>query len=169
MTPRENLAEVLDVDAGVDGGCLEALMAEELLDVADAGLSLEKMSCVGMAQGVREDRTLDSCGLRVLGDEHRKKAPADATAVLRKEDCGLSRQLHELRPALTEIELESGNGPSGEWDPAVFLPFAVPNEEKLLAEVDVGDVEPQALTAAETGSVKHLEEGTVAPSEDGRF
>jgi hypothetical protein len=49
MTPRENLAEVLDADARIDGGRLEALVAEQFLDVADARLSLEEMSRVGVA------------------------------------------------------------------------------------------------------------------------
>jgi len=71
MTPRENLAEVLDADAGVDSSRLEALVAEELLDVADAGLSLEEMSRVGVAQCVREDGTQDFCGLRVVGERFR--------------------------------------------------------------------------------------------------
>jgi hypothetical protein len=66
-------------------------VAEELLDVADAGVSLKEMSRVGVAQRVREDRTLESCGLRVVGAENRKKAPVHAQAVLREEERELSR------------------------------------------------------------------------------
>jgi hypothetical protein len=168
MTPRENLAEVFDADAGVDSSRLEAFVAEELLDVTDAGLSFEEMSRVGVAQCVREDRGLDRSSLRVVGEEHREKASTDPAALLGEEERGLSRRLHELGPTFTQIMIESGSRPSGERDHAVFLSFAVSNEEKLLAEVDVADVEPQTLAAAETRSVKNLEEGAVAPSEEAR-
>jgi hypothetical protein len=104
----------------------------------------------------------------MVRDENREEATADAPAALREEERELSRRLHELGPAFTQIEIESGNRPSGERDHAVFLPFAVSNEEKLLAEIDIGDVEPQTLAAAETRSIEHFEKGTIAPSEEAR-
>jgi hypothetical protein len=168
MTPGDDLAEIVDADARVDGGCLEALMAEELLDVSDTGLPLEKMGGVGVTQCVREDSALDSRSLGVLAEERRKAGRTHAETVLREEEGELARVLHELEPCFTKVEVEGGDGLTGEWHHAIFLSFAAPYEKKLLAEVDVGDVEPQTLAAAEACSVEDFEDGAVAQSLDAR-
>jgi hypothetical protein len=52
---REDLAQVLDADAGVELGALEALVAEELLDMADVGAALEQVCGAAVPQHVRRE------------------------------------------------------------------------------------------------------------------
>jgi hypothetical protein len=168
MAPGDDLVKVVDVDAGVEGGRLKALMAEKLLDVADAGLPFEQVSGIGVAERVREDSALDSSGLGVLGEERPKTGRTHAETVLREEESELARVLHELEPCFTKVEVEGGDGPTGEWHDAILLSFAAPYEKKLLAEIDVSDVEPQTLAAAKACPVEDFEDGAVALSLNAR-
>jgi hypothetical protein len=121
-----------------------------------------------MAERVREDRALDSRGLGVLGEKLGKASGTHAETVLREEECALARVFHELEAAFTKVKVEGGDSLTGERHDAIFLSFAAPNEKKLLGEIDVGDVEPQTLAAAEAGAVEDLEDGAVAFSVNAR-
>lgn len=46
------MLEVLEFDVGVDLGGVQVAVAEELLDVADAGAATEEMSRARMTEGV---------------------------------------------------------------------------------------------------------------------
>ena len=52
MAPGMDLQEPLDRDLGVDGGRLQALVPEELLDIPDVGPALEHVCRAGMPEQV---------------------------------------------------------------------------------------------------------------------
>ena len=73
MRPLVNRLEVVDDHPGVELGRRELLVAQELLDVPDRGLSLEHVGRAGVAQGVGCDLSLDPRlgGVSVEGAGHR--------------------------------------------------------------------------------------------------
>ena len=55
-----DIGEIGCVDVGVDFSCVDAGVAQELLDVAEIGAGSEYVCCAGVAYGVRVDPAIDA-------------------------------------------------------------------------------------------------------------
>ena len=164
MAPVEDLEKLLRGNAGVEGGGLEPLVSEELLDVADVGAMAEKMGCEGVAQQVRVDsgdRGRDGVLADEDGEGHVRHTPG-SFSISAKEQGSLFRIVEKLRANLSKVEIEGGGGLAGEGNDAVSLSFGIPNEKPSLLEVDVACVEPDALAPADSRSVEKLEKSAVS-------
>jgi hypothetical protein len=165
----EDLEELLRGNAGVEGRGLEPLVSQEFLDVADVGAVAEKMGCERVAKEVRMDSRDRGRG-GVLPHEHGESDVGEAPgafSISAKEERSFSGIVEKLRANLSKIEIEGEGGLAGEWNDAVSLSLRVPNKKPSLLEVDVTDVEPDALAPADSGPVEELENRSVAPPSPG--
>src|SRR5919198_2263919 len=140
-------AQPLAVDVGVDLGRRERAVAEELLDGAEVGAALDEVCGEGVAQPMRVRRDPPQRARVEPRSSHR-----DEERVLRGTD--------KRRPRLAQVAREPVRGLLAErHDPLLAaLPAYV---ERLLLEVDVGEVEVDRLAAAEAGRVDELDERAV--------
>jgi hypothetical protein len=79
-----------------------------------------------------------------------------------KEERSFSGIVEKLRANLSKVEIEGGGSLAGQRNDAVSLTFGVPYEKPSLLEVDVADVEPDALAAADSGPIQNLENRAVS-------
>lgn len=169
MAPVEDLEELFRGNPGVEGGGLEPLVSEELLDVTDVGAVAKKMSRARMAKEVRMDAG-DRYRGGVLFHEDGEGHVGDALrsfSISAKEERSFSGIPEKLRANLSKVEIEGGGGLAGQGNDAVSFSFGVPNEKPALLEVDVGDVEPHTLTSPDSRSVENLEKRAVTPPSPG--
>ena len=75
-------------DLGVDGRRIEALVAEELLDVADVGPTLQHVGRTGVPQEVAGTATGEARQAHPAGDQVREDVRAKRLAVARQEERG---------------------------------------------------------------------------------
>jgi hypothetical protein len=124
----------------------------------------EKMGREGVAKEVRVD-AFDRGRVGVLLYEHGEgdvgEAPS-AFSISAKEERPFSGIVEKLRANLSKVEIESVRGAARQGNDAVSLSLGVPNEKPSLLEIDVGDVEPDALAAADSRSIEKLEKRAVA-------
>jgi hypothetical protein len=164
MASAEDLEELLRRNAGVERCGREPLVSEEFLDVADVGAVAEKMGRAAVAEQVRMDsRDRGRGGVLPYEDgEGDVRQAAGAFAISAKEERSFSGIPEKLRANLSKVEIEGGGGLAGQGNDAVPFSLGVPDEKPSLLEVDVGDVEPDALAPTDSRSVENLENRTVS-------
>ncbi len=104
--------------------------------------------------------TAAACSPHEDREGHLGEAPG-SFSISAKEERILSGIQEKLRANLSKVEIEGGGGLAGQGNDAVSLSFGVPNEKPSLLEVDVADVEPDALASPDAGSVEKLEKRPV--------
>ena len=164
MAAVEDLEKLFRRNLGVERRSLKALVAQELLDVADVGAVAEKVRRAAVTEQVRMDSRDRGRG-GVLPHEDRESHVGDAPGSLvisAKEERSFSGILEKPRTNLSKVEIESCGGLAGQGNDAVSLSFGVPNEKLALLKVDVGDVEAHAFAPPDSRSVKNLEKGAIS-------
>ena len=127
-------------------------MAEQLLDRAQVGAALEQVRRERVAQPVR------------VGDEAAQRRGVEPAAARREEERVLGAA-RELRARLAQVARDEARRLLAERHDAVLRALAVPDVDELLLEVDVAEVEPDRLGAAQAGRVDELDERAVAERE----
>ena len=101
MAAGDDLSEVLDGDAGVEGRGVDALVAEQGLDVADVGAAGEKMRRAGVAQDVGRDPHGERECFAIAGEELVDGVDGHPSSGLRgDEEGGALECSRELRTAV---------------------------------------------------------------------
>src|SRR5687768_8380771 len=95
-----------------------------------------------------------------MRQEAAKRARVQPPASCREED-RVHCAVRQLRPAILEVAAQPVRGLLAERDDAFLVAFA-PDAYGLLLEVDILEVEPDGLGAAQAGRVDELEERAVA-------
>src|SRR6185503_2225395 len=171
VRPVVDAPQAAAVDVAVDLRGRERAVPEQLLDHPEVGTPLEQVGGEGMPEAVRvgrqaaegagveaaaaggeEDRVLRACGAAPLWPRSADFAGAA---------CSLER---ELRASLAEVVREPVRRLLAERH-RPFFPTLAANVDELLVEVDVLEIEPDRLGAAQAGGVDELDEGTVAQAE----
>ena len=144
-------AQATAVDVAIELGRRERAVAEQLLDRAQVGTTLEQMGCECMPQAVRMSEDAAE-GRRVeaatsCGQEHGPLRPAG-----------------ELRTCFVQIPREEVARLFAERDDPFLSAFAA--DMKLLAvEINVRELEADGFRAAEPGRVDQLDESTIPERE----
>ena len=135
MRPVVDAAKVPAVDVAVDLRRRERAVPEQLLDHAQVGAALEQVRGERMAEAVR------------MGHEPSERARVQAAAAGGDEERVLGA-CDEFRPAVTEVEPDPVGGLLAERDDPLLLALAA-DVDRLGVEVDVREVEPDGLVAAQ--------------------
>src|SRR5262249_10118873 len=144
-------AQPPSVDVAVQLRRREGAVAEQLLDRAQVGATLEQ---------VRRKRVPQPVGMREDAAERRR---VEALAAGRDED-GVLSAADELRPRLVQIARQQMPGLLAERDDAL-LPALAAHVKLLAVEVDVREVEPDGFRRAQAGGVDELDERPVPQRE----
>ena len=97
--------------------------------------------------------------------ERRRSVRGVEPPAARREEQRVLGAARELGPRLAEVAGDPVRGLLAERDDAVLRALAVPDVHVLLLEVDVAEVEPDGLGAAQPGRVDELDERAVAERE----
>ncbi len=124
-------------------------MAEELLDRSQVGAALEQVGRERVAQAVRVANE---------AAQGRRVEPVSA----RREEERIVGAARELRARLAEIARHEARRLLAERHDPVLSAFAEAHVDELLLEVDVGQVKPDSLSAAQPGRVHELDERLVS-------
>ena len=127
-------------------------MAEQLLDRAQVGAALEQ---------VRRERVAEAVRVRHQAAQRRGVEPAAAG----REEERVVGAAGELGARLAEVAGDPVGGLLAERDDPVLRALAVADVDVLLLEVDVAEIEPDRLRAAQAGRVDELEQRPVADRE----
>jgi hypothetical protein len=139
--------EAAPVHVAVDLRRREGAVPEQLLDRAQVGAALEQVGREGMPEPVR------------VRDQAPERARVEPTAAGREEDRvgGAARQ---RGAAVTQVAGEAVSRLLAERYDALLAALAAHSHE-LLLEVDVREIEPDGLGAAQPGRVHELDQRTV--------
>lgn len=137
---------------GVYGSRLDGLVAKEQLDLVDVHPGFVQVGCVSVAKAVQGDRLADTRGLpgapeyllqtaRTVGF-----AGPGGVALPAFKQVFLRTVGFVVRPQLVK------DAPGQRYIP-VFIALAVPNMDEHAPAVDVPELQPQQLTAAQPGRI----------------
>ena len=126
-------------------------MPEQLLDRAQVGAALEQVRGEGVPQPVR------------VGEEAAQRARVQPPAA-RGEEERVVRAARQLRPRLAQVAGDDVRRLLAERHDPLLAALAA-HADELLLEVDVGEIEPDRLGAAQAGRVDELDECAVAEAE----
>lgn len=158
--------EVGDGNAGVDLGGLQAFVSEEFLDFADVGAAPEEMSGERMPEDVRGDGSFDPRLPGTLMHDGIDHGLSEAVSKLIEKEGRFTRTLQELRPSLSQVVVEHECRAAGQRDNSVFPALAIADEEKPLAEIDVGEVDATTLGETDSSSIEQFEDGAITSAVD---
>jgi hypothetical protein len=154
-------SQVSDVDLGVDGGGVDGDVAEELLDVADAGAALKKMGRTRSSKRVGMNGLVDAGSLGVLSQHEHDEARADSIAGASEEERRFCRVINKEETSLLEIAKRGFGGLCGYRNETILFTFAIAHEKRSRLKVDVAEVQAHAFTATDGGSVQKLEDRAI--------
>ena len=123
-------------------------MSEQLLDHPEVGAALEQVGGEGVAQAVR------------VTDEAAQGARVEAPATRREEE-GVLGSAGQLGPGVVQVAPGPGGRLLTKRNEPLLAALAA-HVHGLVLEVDVGEIEPDRIGAAQTGRVNELEQGAVA-------
>ena len=124
-----------DAHFGIDGGCFELGVSEQLLDVADVGAAFEQVRGAGVAKQVRSAFVPCVGRLDVLDDLAAEHVGIERLAIAGQEQ-GLSGGIlfdsaqdrhYKQRPHVVQVFLEPAQGALAHRDNAVLAAFAKPD------------------------------------------
>lgn len=136
-------------------------MAEELLDVTDAGAALEEVGRGSVPEQVRRDGALDAGAATELGDDGLDRSPADRSArtpTLGGDPQSAAGEMGGRLRALGEVEAKRFARRRAEWNDAIAAPLSEPDEAETAGEIDIGEGEARAFAETEGGGVEQLED-----------
>jgi len=147
-----DLPQSFGVDVAVHLGGREGCVAEQLLDRSQVGTAFEQMRRKRVPQPVR------------VGDESAQCRGVEPSSARREEE-RIVCAARELRACLADIPRDEAPRLLAERHHPVLAALSEPHVDELLLEVDVAEIEPDRLGAAEPRRVHELDERPVAERE----
>ena len=117
------------------------------------------------AQEVAASGAVDAGGLHHFLDEVGEGGGGEALAVAREKEGLLRRVVVEQGAGVGKVFVEPAGGPGAEGDEAVLAALALVDEEGAPRGVEVAELEPGGLGAAEAAGVEEFKQGAVAEAE----
>src|SRR5687767_11310094 len=124
------------------------------------------MSGEGMAQGVRRDPLLDSCGQSIPPDHFPKPLPAERLAGTIGKNERAIFPFEQDGSAVPDIVQKFFTCPLAERHGPDFRSLSL-DREIVSVEVDLPDLQTNQLRDAQPGSVKNLQHGLIARAQRG--
>src|SRR6266511_3289580 len=147
MGPVIDAAQAFSVDVAVHLRGREGAVAEQFLDRPEVGAAFEEMRGERVPEPVR------------MGEHAPQRRRVEAAAAGGEEE-GILGAARELRPRLAQVAREPVRCLLAERHRALLAALAS-DVHLLLLELDVGEVEPDGLGAAQPGRVDELDERAV--------
>ena len=153
-------------DAGVNLRGGKGQVAEEFLDVADAGSAFQHLGRAGVAEAVSGRRGRQACRLGMAANDAAQDGGREAAARVVDEQAIYGRLAmrpgQQGGPDLGHVAAQVSGCGAPDGNDAVAPAFALDDAQGAVFEVDIVDGQPGEFQAAEAGGVEQLEHGPVA-------
>jgi hypothetical protein len=161
MAAGVNLLQLFDGDFGVNGGGVQLLVSEQLLDETDVGPVFQHVRGAGVAQDMAAPFPFQP-GLAQPGGHHAAENVGIESAAIAGQEKGLRARVQaEARADFPQVTLDPLQGPQAHGDNAVFPAFAKDAQRAPLG-VEVGLLQLAKLGSAQPARVKEFQHGPVA-------
>ena len=157
--------KVADVDPGVSLRRLEAGVAKQRLQLANARAASEHVGSAAMAQQMRRHVLVQPAGRRRFAHQDREPAPVYHPAASAQEEQMAGGRPGKRRASVAKIVLEPGGGFLAERQAAALATFTPGHEDLQAPEVDVAGLELSKLGVADGGGVQDFQDGPVTDAE----
>ena len=119
-----NLAQAIVCHMGVDFGCADVGMPEQLLDHPQVGAMFQQVSGKAVPQHMRRHVAANSGTAHSLFDSQPKSDGGEGCPTPSEEDSGGGSRRDQLGPARGEVSFQRVNRLAAERDHAFFIAFA---------------------------------------------
>jgi len=151
MAAGVNFLKLFDAHLGVDGGGVEFLVAEQLLDETDVRAVFQHVGGAGMTQRMATAFAFQP-GLFEPGRDHARDhiGVERATVASQEQRLGAGVQAEPWTHFLL-VTFEPCNGARTHGNHAIFFAFALANVQRAALGVQIGQIEAAKLGAAQAG------------------
>jgi len=125
MAAGVDFLQLADGDFGVNGGRLQLLVSEQLLDVADVRAAFEHVRGAGVPQQVAT--AFQARHLHPVGGHAAENVGVEGVAVAGEEERRRAGVERETRAHFLQVTFEPGDGARADGHDAVFVSFAAPD------------------------------------------